>query len=150
MKRLLALLSLAVLTLTSGCAGGGDAGNADTSALVVSGGDSSESYSRADLESLGATESEFNGVAYTGVPVDVLVEDAGFDPASVRAVEAVAADGFTVNYDPGQVFGDGIIVAYALADGSDLSADDGAFRMVLPGQEGKLNLRMLVELQVTQ
>jgi hypothetical protein len=41
---------------------------------------------------------------------------------------------------------DEVIVAYARADG-DLSAEDGSFRMVLPGAEGKLNVRMLVELQ---
>ena len=32
----------------------------------------------------------------------------------------------------------------------DLTADDGSFRMVLPGAEGKLNVRMMVELQVIQ
>jgi len=38
----------------------------------------------------------------------------------------------------------------ALADGSPLSADDGDLRLVLPDEEGKLNLRMLAELQVVQ
>ena len=59
----------------------------------------------------------------------------------------MASDGFTVNYDTNQVLVDEVIVAYARADG-DLIADDGNFRMVLPGEEGKLNVRMLVELQV--
>lgn len=147
MKRLLTLLIGTALALSACASDGG--GETEVSDLLVSGGDISESYSRADLEALGATESEFNGAAYVGVPVADLVEDAGFDPASVKAVKAVAADGFTVNYDPGQVFTDGVIVAYALPDG-DMSADDGTFRMVLPGQEGKLNVRMLAELQVTQ
>lgn len=147
MKRLLTLLIGTALALSACSSDGG--GETEVSDLLVSGGDISESYSRADLEALGATESEFNGAAYVGVPVADLVEDAGFDPASVKAVKAVAADGFTVNYDPGQVFTDGVIVAYALPDG-DMSADDGTFRMVLPGQEGKLNVRMLAELQVTQ
>lgn len=41
------------------------------------------------------------------------------------------------------------IVAYARA-GGNLADDDGDFRMVLPGAESKLNVRMLVELQVIQ
>jgi hypothetical protein len=45
---------------------------------------------------------------------------------------------------------DNVIVAYALADGSPMSADEGNFRMVLPDEEGKLNPRMLVELQIIQ
>jgi hypothetical protein len=62
----------------------------------------------------------------------------------------VASDGFTVNYDPSQILKDNVLVAYALADGSGLPADDGSFRMVLPDEEGKLNVRMLVELQIIQ
>ena len=71
------------------------------------------------------------------------------DPAQVKAIKAVATDGFTVNYDMSQVLADDVIVAYATADG-ELSADDGSFRMVLPNAEGKLNVRMLAELQVIQ
>ncbi|MGM0385760.1 MAG: molybdopterin-dependent oxidoreductase [Actinomycetota bacterium] len=151
MKRLLTLFSVLLLALVSACGSdsGSDSSDAGTTALVVSGGDVSESYGPADLEALGTTDSEFNGAAYVGVPVADLVADAGFDPAAVKSVKAVASDGFTVNYDPGQVFTDGVIVAYALPDG-DMSAADGTFRMVLPDQEGKLNVRMLVELQVTQ
>jgi hypothetical protein len=44
---------------------------------------------------------------------------------------------------------DDVIVAYARAD-SDLAEEDGAFRMVLPGAEGKLNVRMLAELQIVK
>jgi hypothetical protein len=45
---------------------------------------------------------------------------------------------------------DNVLVAYALADGSPLTADDGSFRMVLPDEEGKLNVRMLAALQIIQ
>jgi hypothetical protein len=117
--------------------------------LLVSGGEISKSFTRAELEKLTVTESVFKDVTYKGVTVSALITEAGFDPATVKAIKAVASDGFTVNYDPGQVLVDEVIVAYALADG-DLSADDGSFRMVLPGAEGKLNVRMLVELQVIQ
>lgn len=149
MKRLLTLISALALASASACSSDDGGSAADVSELVVSGGETSESYSRADLEALGAAESEFNGAAYVGVPVEDLVADAGFDPAAVKAVKAVASDGFSVNYDPEQVFADGVVVAYALPDG-DMSSEDGTFRMVLPGQEGKLNVRMLTELQVTE
>lgn len=144
MKRLLALLAVFALTACSS-----PSNEVDATTLTVTGGDISETYVRTDLEALGATESEFQGVVYTGVAVDTLLADAGFDTAAVTAVKAVASDGFTVNYDPAQVFSDGVIVAYALPDG-DMSTEDGVFRMVLPDAEGKLNVRMLVELQVTQ
>ena len=115
--------------------------------LVVSGGEVNKSYTRANLEALSTTQAAFKDVTYMGVTVSDLLTDAGFDPAAVKAVKAVAADGFTVNYDPSQVLGKDVIVAYARVDG-DLAEEDGSFRMVLPGAEGKLNLRMLVELQV--
>ena len=67
----------------------------------------------------------------------------------MKAIRAVAADGYSVNYDPSQIFTDDIIVAYARTNG-DLTADDGAFRLVLPNAEGKLNLRMLTEIQIIQ
>jgi len=39
-------------------------------------------------------------------------------------------------------------VSCGTADGA-LAGDNGTFRMVLPGEEGKLNVRMLAELEVT-
>jgi hypothetical protein len=61
----------------------------------------------------------------------------------------IASDGFSVNYDPALFQREDVIVAYQTAD-SVLAAEDGSFRMVLPGEEGKLNVRMLAEIQVTQ
>jgi hypothetical protein len=82
--------------------------------------------------------------------VSALLEAVGVNPDNVKALKAVAADGYSVNYEPAQVLKDNVLVAYALADGGPLSADDGSFRMVLPDEEGKLNLRMLAELQIVQ
>lgn len=124
----------------------GNTSNAAAS-LVVSGGEIRKSYTRADLEALPVSESVFKDVTYKGVAVAALLQDAGFDLSQVKAIKAVAQDGFTVNYDPSQVLGNEVIVAYARADG-ELAEEDGAFRMVLPGAEGKLNVRMLVELQI--
>jgi DMSO/TMAO reductase YedYZ molybdopterin-dependent catalytic subunit len=115
--------------------------------LKVSGGADSLTYSRADLEKMPVTKARFQDIAYIGVAVKSLLQQAGFDPAQVKAVKAVAADGFTVNYDSSSFLREDMIVAYA-AENGPLSDQDGAFRIVLPGAEGKLNPRMLVELQV--
>ncbi len=117
--------------------------------LLVSAGEIKKSYTRADLEALPSSQAAFKDVSYLGVVLVTLLKDAGFDPQQVKAVKAVANDGFTVNYDPSQFLREDFLVAYARTDG-DLSADDGVFRLVLPEAEGKLNLRMLVELQVIQ
>ncbi len=109
----------------------------------------SQSFTAADLEAMPQTQSAFSDVTYLGVSVTELLSAAGYDLASLKAVKAVASDGYSVNYDVSQLSAENVIVAYAQADGP-LSADDGDFRMVLPDQEGKLNLRMLVELQVVE
>lgn len=154
MRRLTILAYILAIVLLSACASsnnpdGQDAANTTTPSLVVSGGEISKSFTRADLEALPASQALFNEVTYQGVTISALVQAAGFDPGQVKAIKAVANDGYTVNYDTAQVLVDGVILAYARADG-DLEEDDGAFRMVLPGAEGKLNARMLVELQVLQ
>jgi hypothetical protein len=119
------------------------------STLLVSGGEIKKSYSRADLEALPASQADFLDVTYRGVVLSVLLQDAGFDPQQVKAVKAVANDGFTVNYDPAQFLRPDFLVAYAQANG-ELTDKDGLFRIVLPGAEGKQNVRMLVEVQVIQ
>lgn len=115
--------------------------------LLVSGGELSKSYTRNTLEELTSSQANFKDVTYLGVSISALLQDAGFDLSQIKAVKAVASDGYTVNYDPSQLLAEGIILAYARADG-DLLEDDGSFRLVLPDAEGKLNVRMLVELQI--
>ena len=151
MKRLTIFVMILSCVLLSACASSAssDEQAGATPSLLVSGGEISKTFTRADLEKLPVAEAVFKDVTYKGVTVSALITEAGFDPATVKAIKAVASDGFAVNYDPGQVLVDEVIVAYAQADG-DLSADDGSFRMVLPGAEGKLNVRMMVELQVIQ
>jgi hypothetical protein len=119
-------------------------------ALLVTVGDNQHSFSVEDLQALTPTESSFKDVAYKGVTLSTLLEAAGVSLDGIKAIKAVATDGFSVNYDTTQILKDNVIVAFALADGSPLTADDGNFRMVLPDEEGKLNLRMLAELQVVQ
>lgn len=141
-----AILSILVLLLLTACANAGNSESAETSASLTVG---EKTYSSADLESMTQAEAEFQGVTYIGIPVAELLAEAGYTLGDLKAVKAVAVDGFSANYEPAQLAGDGIIVAYAQSDGP-LSSDDGSFRMVLPGEEGKLNVRMLAEIQVIQ
>ncbi len=147
MKRTrLGLLFLLLLLSLAACGGGSNIPEDMPDELVVTDGTTSKSYTVADLEALPATESTFNDVVYKGVTLSVLLADAGFDPAALRAIKAVAADGYSMNYDPAMFQRADVLVAYATASGP-LAEDDGVFRMVLPGEEGKLNVRMLAELR---
>jgi len=119
----------------------------DGNLVVVTDGTSEKNFSVSDLEKMPVTESTFNEVTYIGVKLSTLLEEAGFSPGDLSAVKASASDGYSVNYDPPLFTREDVIVAYATVDG-DLTEDDGTFRMVLPGEEGKLNVRFLVELKV--
>ena len=151
MKRpIFVLVTITVLALLlAACGSSAPAATTDANTLVVTDGDTEKTYTVDDLQALSAAEATFKDVTYTGVPVTALLKDAGFDPQTVQAVKAVATDGFSVNYGSDLFLLDDTLVAYAQA-GGPLTADDGVFRMVLPDQEGKLNLRMLASLQVVQ
>jgi hypothetical protein len=137
------LILLALLLVA--CSSTAPQGDGDI--LRVTDGTSEKSFSVADLEKLPVTESTFNEVTYKGVLLGTLLEEAGFSPGDLSAVKAIATDGYSVNYDSGLFTREDVIVAYATTEGP-LTEDDGTFRMVLPGEEGKLNVRMLVELNV--
>lgn len=145
-RRLLLVLLFSLVLVLAACGGNGEV--AGTDALVVTDGTTDVSYTIEDLEALGAAEAAFGEVTYVGVPLTALLEDAGFDPAGLNAVKATAADGFSANYEPDLVTLPDTLVAFSVAGGAAMSEDDGIFRMVLPGQEGKLNVRQLVELRV--
>ena len=139
MKRILFVILVLALTL-SACAP--KAAAPSGSSLKVTDGTIVKTYSVDDLKALGAVQASDKGVTYIGVPMKVLLQDAGIDPAKLSAVKAVASDGFSANYDPSQFLADDMLVAYARADGP-LTADEGIFRMVLPDQGGKLNPRIV-------
>ena len=115
--------------------------------LTVSDGTNQKSYDVEALKAIGAEQATFREVVYTGVPLRLLLEDAGFDPTTLSAVKATAADGFSANYDPDLVNRPDTLVAYAQSDGP-LTGEDGTLRMVLPDQEGKLNPRDIVEIRI--
>lgn len=114
-------------------------------ALKVTDGTIVKTYTVDELKALGSVQASDKGIAYVGVQLKVLLQDAGIDPTRLSAVKAVASDGFTANYDPTQFMADDTLVAYAQADGP-MTAADGTFRMVLPDQGGKLNPRLLTEI----
>jgi DMSO/TMAO reductase YedYZ molybdopterin-dependent catalytic subunit len=144
MKRILFALLVLVLAITA-CAPIQATPTSPGTNLKVVAGTVEKSYTVDDLKALGAVQASDKEVTYIGVRLKILLEDAGIDPTKLSAVKAVASDGFTTNYDSSQFLADDTLVAYAQADGP-LSADEGIFRMVLPDQGGKLNPRLLVEL----
>ena len=145
MKKVGWILGMAALLLGA-CATGNTEGNIVESLIVTDGVDE-HTYSVNDLEKLGALEEEFMGETYLGVSLQDLLMEAGFEIDSIKSVKAVASDGFSVLYDSPLFTREDVLIAYALS-GGPLSMDDGTFRMVLPGEEGKLNLRFLVQLVV--
>lgn len=151
MKKIVISLIAAILLLAA-CAPADEQDSASPAeaVLLMTAGENQQSFSVEDLQALPSGEATFKEVAYKGVTVSALLETVGIDPDGVKAIKAVAADGYSVNYDPAQVLKASVLVAYAQSDGSSLSAEDGNFRMVLPEEEGKLNVRMLVELQIVQ
>ncbi len=149
MKKIIFALIATMLALTA-CTPAVKQNSASEAVLLVKVGESQKSFSVEDLQALPGSEVTFKDVTYKGVTISALLEAMSVDPSIFKAFKAVAADGYSVNYDPAQILKDDVLVAYTLADGSPLSADDGNFRMVLPGAEGKLNIRMVVELQIIQ
>jgi hypothetical protein len=142
MKRTLFVFLVLALALAA-CAS--KAAAPSGSDLKVTDGTIVKTYSVDDLKALGAVQASDKGVAYVGVPLKFLLQSAGIDPTKLSAVKAVASDGFSSNYDPTQFLADDMLVAYARADGP-LTSDEGVFRIVLPDQGGKLNPRLLVEI----
>ena len=150
MQRIFLLLGLVALAL-SACAANEqeppNAVDADLSGpvLTVSIGDQDKVYTQADLEALGGVEAQEGDIVYVGVLLRTLLADAGVDPTSLTAVKAVAVDGFSANFGSDLFLADTTLVAYARLDGP-LADDEGPFRIVAPGQGGKMNPRMLASL----
>lgn len=142
MKRVLVFTLIFMLALAA-CAPKTEVSAGDV--LKVSYGTVSKTCSVADLQALGATQVTFKDVTYVGVTLAELLRYAGIDPMGLTVVKAVASDGFTANYDSSLYTKEDTIIAYATVDGP-MTADDGTIRMVLPDQEGKLNVRMLTEI----
>jgi len=144
MRQTIIFVLILGLALTA-CTGGSEPATADIS-LTLGDGSFQKQYTINDLKVLPQAQTIFDGITYVGVSPAVLLTDAGIDAQSLKALKAIASDGYSVNYEPALFLREDVILAYAKADGP-LDGDDGAFRMVLPGEEGKLNVRMIVEIQ---
>lgn len=114
--------------------------------LTVTDGTIEKIYTEEDLRTLPTTEASFEDVAYLGVVLSVLLEDAGIDPHGIRVVKAVASDGFSANFESDLFLLPDTLVAFARVDGP-LSEEERPFRMVLPDQAGSFNVRYLIKLQ---
>jgi DMSO/TMAO reductase YedYZ molybdopterin-dependent catalytic subunit len=144
MKRFLFVVMLFLFALTA-CAP--KAQQPAAPVLKISDGTIEKTYTVENLKTLGESQATDKDVTYVGVPLSVLLEDAGINPAAITIVKAVAVDGFSANYESALFMREDTLVAYARVDGA-LAEDEGTFRMVLPDQGGKLNPRELVEIIV--
>ncbi|MEJ2708473.1 MAG: molybdopterin-dependent oxidoreductase [Anaerolineales bacterium] len=147
MKRVTLLILLFSLGI-AGCAQNSPAPVA-VDALTISGAEQEISYTLDSLQNLPSTQASFQGVTYQGVALSTLLQEAGFDLQNVKAVKAIASDGFSANYGPDLFNKPDTLVAYARANGP-LVEDEAPLRMVLPDQEGKLNPRQLTKIEVIQ
>lgn len=146
MKHIL-ILALSVSLLLAAC-GKVTVPEEGVPTLTVTDGVASKFYTVADLQKLEQAQSEDKGVIYLGVAITEILHNAGYDPQTVFTVEAIASDGFTADYDQTLILKSDTVLAYTRLNGP-LSDDEGSFRMVLPGQVGKLNPRMVVKLFVS-
>ncbi len=142
MKRFLLFVLVGVLALTA-CAP--KAQEPAAAVLKVSDGTIEKTYTADDLKALGETQATIQDVTYVGVPLTVLLQDAGIDTSALTAVKAVAVDGFTANYDASLYAREDTLVAYARMD-APLADDEAPFRMALPNEGGKMNPRQLIEI----
>lgn len=146
MKRYFPILVILLLSVSLFACGGDNPATADA-ILTVSGGGVERTYSAADLRALPPATATVEGVTYAGVSLPTLLQDAGFQLDQITSVDAVADDDFSATYEPDLFTSEDTIVAYEQADG-DLDGDEQPFRMALPEQPGRLNVRMLVRIEV--
>lgn len=148
-KRILLLSLFLVAILAVACGQAEPAVDTAVSVLTVRGGDVSQTYTREELAALDEATATWEDATYVGVPLATLLADAGIDLEAVRAVKATAGDGFSANYEMEMATRPDTLVAYA-REGGELSEEERPFRMVIPGERGRLNVRMLSEIEAIQ
>jgi hypothetical protein len=141
------LILLTVLLTASLIACGGQDPFAAEATLTVRGDDVDRTYSTSDLRTFPLAQATVDGISYVGVPLTMLLEDAGFSLHQIELVMAVAADEFSATYESELFLRQDTIVAYERVDG-DLAREEQPFRMALSGQPGRLNVRMLSRIEV--
>lgn len=121
---------------------------ADDTILTVSGADIEKTYTLEQLQSLPETNVESDDGRFIGVRLVDLLVDAGYDVDTITSVRVVAVDGFSSTYNTDLFQGEDTVLAYARED-SDLNGDELPTRMVIPGQEGRMQPRQVKSIEVT-
>lgn len=81
------------------------------------------------LQALPSATQELKGTRYTGVPLRELLRAQGVDPGDLETIEAIGADGYTVQLSGDELRADSTIVAHE-ADGAALRAESGPLRLI--------------------
>lgn len=150
MKHIIFSITITMMALlTTACGQDAPVASSSISDLTLTDGDNQQTLSLETLEEMPQTTATINDVDYIGVTLPVLLSESGVSTDNITAIKAIASDGFSANYDRALFIREDVILAYAQSDGP-LTDDDGTFRMVLPGEEGRLNVRMVVEIQVVR
>lgn len=129
-----------IVILAASCAPAAEV--AAVEALKISG-LAEKSWSAEDLKALTVTEAEYTNkdgetTTYSGVSIADLLAEAGV--SDFAAVSLVAADGYAVDVDKAAL--DACPTCIIAVD------DDGALRSVMPGMEGKMQVKDLVAVEV--
>lgn len=85
-----------------------------------------------EIKALPAREVEFHGHIYRGVPLRTLLAQTGVDIGKLESVEAIAADGYRLEYERRLIKRFDFILAYEM-DGQPLPKDMGSLRIIFPG-----------------
>ena len=142
------LIAIAIAVVSCNPAPAATPPAADEAILTVQAGEAEQTFTLADLQAMPATEVESDDGAFVGVSLSALLAEAGFELDAVSAVSAVAVDGFSSSYDTAMFTREDAVLAYARADG-DLNGDEQPLRMVIPGEEGRMQPRQVNRIEVT-
>ena len=144
------LIGLLVLALgLAGCDGAVATQTAVVQTLVLKAGEAEQTFTLEALQELPQTTVSLDGTDYVGVTLPALLDAAGIDGSEVSGINAVATDGFAASYEPALFQREDVILAYGLAGGA-MAPEDGGLRMVVPGEAGRLNVRMVAEIEVVR
>ncbi len=116
--------------------------------LTVSGADKEKTYTLEQLRGLSETNVESDDGSFVGVRLADLLVDAGYALDQITSVRVIALDDFSSTYDSELLNREDTVLAYARKD-SDLNGDELPLRMVLPGQEGRMQPRQVKSIEVT-
>lgn len=144
------MLVVSVIVLLAGCAPGGAATTPapDEMLLTVRGPEVEQTYTLAELQAMPATSVESDDGTFVGVRLSDLLTEAGFDMGQIATVQVIALDNFSSTYDSALFMRQDAVLAYARQEGS-LNENELPLRMVIPGQEGRMQPRQVATIEVT-